>query len=995
MRLDSFKRLFCGASILAVFSGVTLALAPAATATRAATGLSVAVGYADDTRPNPTNFPTPWSGGTNVNFIGSSSPWDAGAIMLQNPTRTPITVDGVNVDLQRSGGGPMFNLWGSNITVPAHGSAVLTQTTQYNFDTSDASPIEPCNIPAPPTLDPPKVTVTVGGTPTDFIDSGHVLDTSGFDSVCRGNESIQWTPIGSAPCPGSVLKLTPTTQVVVPGAMATEMAKFSNCVGGLPGVTVHFAVTSGPNAGVSGSAVTNSNGVAAFSYTGGQTQGIDFAQATVTNTVGTIASNTANVYWETATLTVNPTSGLPGSTINFTGTGYASAETVTLFANAPNGPQLTTAVASPAGAISGSFLAPVPTASAPLKEIVAVGAASARQGWALFSLVCSDDWTAAASGDFNTPANWSTGSVPGSSSLACIIVPGTYTVSMTQSNVVAGLVLGNAASGTQTLDLAGRNLNFSLGGPSTISPHGALVMDSPDGNYSLLGGPGPLTNAGSFSTVNANGSQRYIRTNVTNALGGTSTIGNFDTRIDSNNTFTNKGTFRVTAGGGISVTNSGFTQGGGSLSVASTGSFYNGTSAFTASGGSIAGTIVLNNSTLADSKGKATFILQCSNTLSGTIPAGQTVNVQGNACGSAQTTLSGTAVVNNGTLEMDSTNGNYAMISGSPLTNNGKFTILQHNGGQRYIRANVSNATGSSFTVGDFDTRIDVGNTFTNNGTATVAAGAALAVTNSHFTQAGGTLTVPPTGSLASVSSTFTLSGGATSGSVVLNNSTLVDSGGTGGLFVLECSNNLSGIIQASQTVNVQGNGCGNASTNLAGASVINNGMLELDSTNGNYALIQGSPLTNNGTFATLQDGGGTRYIRVGVTNGASGTVSLGAGSNQQDNNTATTNTTSGTLSVADGARLILSSGSSFSQGANGTFDAAVDAANGAFGISGGSVSVAGTLIVTTTGNPPIGNSYAVISGTNLSGTFSTVITGSTNYSVAYSSSAVTLTRTA
>lgn len=74
-----------------------------------------------------------------------------------------------------------------------------------------------------------------------------------------------------------------------------------------------------------------------------------------------------------------------------------------------------------------------------------------------------------------------------------------------------------------------------------------------------------------------------------------------------------------------------------------------------------------------------------------------------------------------------------------------------------------------------------------------------------------------------------------------------------------------------------------------------------------------------------------------------------------------------------------------------------VDAAAGAFGIlgGGGNVSVAGTLVVTTVGNPTLGNTYAVISGAVRSGTFSTVTTGATHYSVAYSARAVTLTRVA
>ncbi len=54
--------------------------------------VKVSVGYADTLR-SPAFTPTPWQGTPGVIFIGSGPPWDAGAIMLNNPSANALTVD--------------------------------------------------------------------------------------------------------------------------------------------------------------------------------------------------------------------------------------------------------------------------------------------------------------------------------------------------------------------------------------------------------------------------------------------------------------------------------------------------------------------------------------------------------------------------------------------------------------------------------------------------------------------------------------------------------------------------------------------------------------------------------------------------------------------------------------------------------------------------------------------------------------------------------------
>lgn len=271
--------------------------------------LPVFVGYADNLRANGS-FPTPWAGAPNTLFLGGCDSVDAGAIRLDNPGAAPLLVDSVVVDLQRPG--PAFNLWGS-FTIPAGGSAILTQRSCYDFDTSDF-PLVGCGV----TLaagDPrvPKITVTAGGSSTDYLDTGHILDTGGYDLACLGNESLQWRPVGTvgSTVTSDTLALAPGNANLPVGATYTATATLLDPSGGrVPNVSVSFAVTLGPDAGRTGSAVTDAQGHAAFSFAGSQI-GTDTLVATVANAAGgSFQSDSVTVSWSVAD--VCPSAAPPG-----------------------------------------------------------------------------------------------------------------------------------------------------------------------------------------------------------------------------------------------------------------------------------------------------------------------------------------------------------------------------------------------------------------------------------------------------------------------------------------------------------------------------------------------------------------------------------------------------------------------------------------------------------------------------------------------------------
>ena len=293
-------------------------------------GINVSVGYADTARGNP-DLPVPWKGSPHTVFIGDNGAYDSGAIKLDNTTSSPISVTGVTVIFPNHNlynGNLPFNLWGS-FEIPANSSAILAETNGANFDVSDygISGIS-CGNMAGPDNNPPQIMLkTSDAVTTTLLDTGHVLDTGGLDSVgCpRGNESLQWRAIGTggATVSGGNLTLEPLSSTVGAGATTTLVARLKDAAGVLPlfNAPVDFNVTSGPNAGQTGHVLTDADGVATFSYSSTVT-GTDAVVASVTNiNNGTFYSNPAAVVWTTpppasaGSLTLDPT-GLVTTIVN-------------------------------------------------------------------------------------------------------------------------------------------------------------------------------------------------------------------------------------------------------------------------------------------------------------------------------------------------------------------------------------------------------------------------------------------------------------------------------------------------------------------------------------------------------------------------------------------------------------------------------------------------------------------------------------------------------
>ena len=196
-------------SALSVLTAIVVLAQPTAAV---AAPYDVYVGYSDGLR-GPGFFPNPWSGDPGITFQGNSpgGSFDAGAILIENTSGASLTINSVSVTINGSGA---ISLWTFPVTLGVGGGLIVTQTTDYNFDTSDINPISPDGTPVTTcAVTCPVVTIGANGlSPVAYDDTAHTLDTLGYDYAYNGaNESFNWRLIGtcSGPGCGGVVGATP------------------------------------------------------------------------------------------------------------------------------------------------------------------------------------------------------------------------------------------------------------------------------------------------------------------------------------------------------------------------------------------------------------------------------------------------------------------------------------------------------------------------------------------------------------------------------------------------------------------------------------------------------------------------------------------------------------------------------------------------------------------------------------------------------------------
>lgn len=205
-----------------------------------AAAVGVYVGYADGIRggadsPNPFGTSETFTTGGNTytitNMVANlSGTPDTGAVMLLNTGASSVLVTNLVV----ADHGANYSIWsgagighlGAGITLAAGTGAIFAENSGNNFDSSDNynfassqagfnASTNNCSVGSISLLagcaaTAPTVTFTLNGATAAFNDTGHVLDTGGFDSalfnhvhtgsagpVFNTNESLNWRAIGT------------------------------------------------------------------------------------------------------------------------------------------------------------------------------------------------------------------------------------------------------------------------------------------------------------------------------------------------------------------------------------------------------------------------------------------------------------------------------------------------------------------------------------------------------------------------------------------------------------------------------------------------------------------------------------------------------------------------------------------------------------------------------------------------------------------------------
>ncbi|HTU30344.1 MAG TPA: hypothetical protein VMF07_13255, partial [Solirubrobacteraceae bacterium] len=515
---------------------------------------------------------------------------------------------------------------------------------------------------------------------------------------------------------------------------------------------------------------------------------------------------------------------------------------------------------------------------------------------------CTTSWANAASGDWNTPANWTNG-VPTSTCAASITVAGTYTVTITGELAQAQSLTLGASTGTQTLEIdatdncsgaANANLTLATGGTTTASSIIELTQTGgcTNGTPYLEVSSGTLASAGTIETVkgaNESGSAdldgAFTNTGAV-SIGAPTAFGSnlSSSSLDNQGTLSLGSGFTLTTSNSASVdddTGGSITTGGGTGDLTMNGGSYM-QGAGTTSPATLDPTnpaVILDGTSLSyTGTGASSIIARGTFALSGNLSAAQNLTVQAtDFCSGAVNATADVAasLTNAGTIQLTQTggctNGTPYLEVASPavLTNSG--TIRTDKGTNEAASAQLDGAYTNTGTIAVNGTSL-LGNNLSNSsldnkGALTLAAALttnnAAAVTDDtggSITDAGGTLTMNG-GSYtqgAGITSPATLD--PTNPAVILSGTTLTYNGTGASSVVARGSFALSGNLAASQNLTVQATDFCSGATNGAAdvtTSLTNAGTIQLTQTggctNGAPYLEVKSPavLTNSGTIRT------------------------------------------------------------------------------------------------------------------------------------------------
>ena len=331
----------------------------------------------------------------------------------------------------------------------------------------------------------------------------------------------------------------------------------------------------------------------------------------------------------------------------------------------------------------------------------------------------------------------------------------------------------------------------------------------------------------------------------------------------------------------------------------------------------------------------------------------------------------------------------FSARNGATVTNDGRISTA---GAEAFIGPDIVNNPAGTIVV---DARLNQTNccTVVNKGTIDLGPGATWDYEGTDFTQSGGTL--DNLGTLEVHGGTFTMAGGRQAHHPVELTGfvTLVDGPSPApGSFTLIGDNTVSGVIPSSQRLTLLSTAASESATSLGTPSVVNNGDVTLDvSAPGSSDYLEHSQLLNHGTLNVVAAGTGAT-LNSQVTNYKGSTTHF-SGTGADVGNTFSN---SGTVILGRGTDVQLN-GVDFSENPGSTFAAEVGphgATSELSALEASHVTLAGTLRVTTVGDPAAGATYRPISvaGSTVTGKFAHISSPQRGYSVSYGPTSVTLT---
>lgn len=439
--------------------------------------------------------------------------------------------------------------------------------------------------------------------------------------------------------------------------------------------------------------------------------------------------------------------------------------------------------------------------------VVVVLAVGAPGVWAAAAQACDETWKGG-NGSWGTASAWNPEVVPTSGQSVCITAAGTYTVVLPANGGVAKSLTVGGPSGVQTVDVVGESWDnagdtsneTALGvGTASFAANTKLILEATGKGTAEPKGAGGYLIAGTVNEAGQIEAESSDPQWADRIKVGDLRIEPGASLLDASGTLmfiqegegsspwstTNEGTFTVAPGASTEMQpsfagNAGFINAG---AVVNEGSITGHGAEWAQQSGSVSGNPVVlqNGSTLADSAGTGSFLANYGTlTLTGTIPAGQTVMVRGepfNYQGENfySTTLSGGGkeLINDGTLVLNPTgsgevSGGGVNVEAGSIHNNGLIDDETETATRvTQLLDGLSNGPSGRLQVNGGIFQGNNGAATTNEGLVTVAPGAVFQLQEgaSFVNEAGGTFS--PQIASASSFGTVQLSSPCCSGSGV------------------------------------------------------------------------------------------------------------------------------------------------------------------------------------------------------------------------------------